>query len=70
VQRQASAAYQLFSRDPFHGSLQFKLVDRKLGLYSARVGIGHRALGVRSGDEILWVWIGSHAEYDNLLRRL
>ena len=35
---------------------------------SVRVGLGYRALGVRHGDDILWFWIGSHAEYDRLVR--
>jgi hypothetical protein len=30
----------------------------------------YRALGVREGDEIIWFWIGSHADYDRLLSRL
>ncbi len=32
-----------------------------------RVGKNYRALGYREGDEITWVWIGSHADYDHLL---
>ncbi len=32
-----------------------------------RVGIHYRALGVRTDDEIVWFWIGSHADYDGLL---
>jgi hypothetical protein len=28
------------------------------------------ALGIRDGDEIVWFWIGSHAEYDRLIERL
>ncbi len=35
---------------------------------SVRIGIGYRALGVRKGEEIIWFWIGSHADYDRLLR--
>jgi hypothetical protein len=30
----------------------------------------YRALGVKEGDEIIWFWIGSHADYDRLLSRL
>jgi hypothetical protein len=26
-------------------------------------------LGLVEGDEITWFWIGSHAEYDRLIRR-
>jgi hypothetical protein len=39
-------------------------------VYSVRIGIGYRALGLREADTVSWFWIGSHAEYDELLRRL
>ena len=68
VKRQAYAAYRQFKRDPFHPSLQFKRVSQRKALYSVRVGISHRALGIREADDVIvWVWIGTHAEYDKLL---
>lgn len=71
VRRQAYAAYQQFKRDPFHPSLQFKLVSQNEPLYSVRIGLGYRALGLRDeADEIVWIWIGSHAEYDKLISRM
>jgi hypothetical protein len=36
-------------------------------VYSARVGLGYRALAVRDGDVVIWFWIGSHAECDRIL---
>ena len=66
VQRQAMTAFQQFKRDPSHRSLQFKLLNRRLGLYSARVGAGYRALAIKDRDQVNWIWIGSHAEYDHL----
>jgi hypothetical protein len=39
-------------------------------MYSARVGIGYRAVGVLVDDGITWFWIGSHAEYYRLLEKL
>lgn len=39
-------------------------------VYSVRVGIGYRALGVKDGDTITWFWIGSHADYDQILKSL
>lgn len=57
-------------RDPAHPSLQFKRVHAKEPIYSVRVGLGWRAVGVRSDDTVVWFWIGSHAEYDNLLSGL
>lgn len=70
VQEQAARAYALWQLDPFHPSLQFKRVSPSQPVYSARVGLGHRALGLREGDQMYWFWIGSHAEYDDLLKRL
>ena len=70
VQKQAVRAYELWRSDPFHPSLQFKRVSLSQPIYSARVGMGHRALAFRTGDHVQWFWIGPHAEYDELLKRL
>lgn len=70
VQDQAERAYALWRSDPYHPSLQFKQVSRREPIYSVRVGIGYRALGLRERDHILWFWIGSHAQYDEFLKRL
>jgi len=32
--------------------------------------MANRALAVRVGEDVIWFWIGSHADYDNLLARL
>jgi hypothetical protein len=34
-----------------------------------RVNQSYRALGVRTGDEIVWFWIGDHDEYERLLAK-
>ncbi|MCZ6751543.1 MAG: hypothetical protein O7E51_06920 [Acidobacteria bacterium] len=67
VQRQARRAYRLFQKNPNHPSLRFKPVHPKQAIYSVRTGMGYRAVGVREGDEIVWFWIGTHANYDRLL---
>lgn len=36
---------------------------------SPRISLGYRALGTRDGDDIVWFWIGSHADYDLVLAR-
>ena len=68
VQRQADAAYEMWKQNPYHPSLQFKRVDAQAPIYSVRVGRGCRALGWREDDTIVWFWIGSHDEYDRILR--
>jgi hypothetical protein len=70
VQDRAREAYRLFARDPAHPGLRFKAVHSALPIYAVRIGLGYRALGVRAGDEIVWFRIGSHADYDQLLRQI
>jgi len=60
----------MFQKDPNHPSLRLKQVHGTKPVFSARVGLGYRALGVREGDEIVWFWIGSHSEYDQLVSSL
>ncbi|MFY9823566.1 MAG: hypothetical protein WAM82_19445 [Thermoanaerobaculia bacterium] len=70
VQDQAARAYALWRSDPFHSSLQFKRVSSAQPIFSVRIGIGYRALGLREEDQVFWFWIGPHAEYEELLKRL
>ena len=65
VRSVADKNYALLKQDPKHPSLHFKQVGR---YWSVRVGARHRALGVDIEDGVLWFWIGSHADYDRLLR--
>ncbi len=70
VQRQAREAYKLFLQNPYHTSLDFKRVRSTRPIYSVRVGVDYRAVGIREEDAIVWFWIGSHSDYDNLLSQL
>jgi hypothetical protein len=65
VRHLADRGYELLKADPRHPSLHFKKIGQ---LWSARVGLHYRALAVEAGDEMMWVWIGTHAEYDRLIR--
>ncbi len=67
VRQQAREAYRLFRQNPAHPGLRFKQVQVDPPVYSARIGISYRALGVRDGDTIIWFWIGSHSDYDKIL---
>lgn len=68
VQRNADQCYELLKDDPSHPSLHFKKIGKKY--WSVRVGLDYRALGVEVENGISWFWIGSHDEYDQLLKRL
>jgi hypothetical protein len=65
VQKVARKNFQLLKSDPSHPSLHFKKVGK---IWSARVGMSHRALAVEDGGDFLWVWIGSHDEYRRLIK--
>jgi hypothetical protein len=62
----ADKNYELLKLDPQRASLRLKKVGR---FWSVRVGLRYRALAVESGDDLVWFWIGSHADYDALIRR-
>jgi hypothetical protein len=67
VQRLADSCFALLKEDPLNPSLHFKKIAR---FRSVRVGLFYRALGVTHESSIAWFWIGTHGEYDALLRRL
>ena len=65
IRAQARKNYQLWKQNPYHPSLHFKRIHTQEPVYSVRIGIGWRALGLLD-DLITWFWIGSHADYDRL----
>ena len=66
VKTRAQLAYQLFAQNPDHPSLRFKKLQGGGDFWSVRINEQYRAVGVRSGDTIEWIWIGTHNEFDNL----
>jgi len=60
----ADKNYRLLKADPRHPSLHFK---RIADLWSVRIGLHHRALGVPMNGDVLWFWIGTHADYDKIV---
>jgi hypothetical protein len=70
IREQAFQTYRLWRENPHHNSLQFKRISQRQPIYSVRIGIGYRALGLWEGNCVYWFWIGAHAEYDHLIKRL
>lgn len=63
----ADKNYQLLKADPHHPSLRLKKVGKTKQLWSVRVGTHYRALGMDRPEGIFWFWIGTHAEYDQMI---
>jgi len=70
IQRQAREAYTRFVDNPSHPGLRFKQVHPVQPVYSVRISLDYRALGVREGDTMVWFWIGPHSDYERLLASL
>lgn len=70
IQEQAISAYKLFTDNPKHPSLKFKKLNTKLPIYSARISLNYRAVGIVKDDEIIWFWVGTHDAYVKLLAKL
>ena len=66
VKARARLAYQLFAEFPEHPSLRFKKLQGSRDIWSVRINEQYRAVGVRRGGTVEWIWIGTHNEFDNL----
>jgi hypothetical protein len=64
VRALADKNYALLKDNPRDPSLQLKKVGR---FWSVRVGSRYRALAVEDNQNLIWFWIGSHADYDALV---
>lgn len=67
VQELADKSFALLRSAPSHPSLRFKRVGKAKQLWSVRVGMHYRALGMDKPEGVVWFWIDPHAEYDTLL---
>ena len=63
VRQLADECYELLQNDPRHPSLHFERVGH---LWSVRIGLHYRALAVQQETNVVWFWIGPHAEYNRL----
>ena len=64
VRRLADESYHLLREDSRCPSLHFKKIGR---FWTVRVGLHYRALAVQREADVVWFWVGPHAEYDRLI---
>lgn len=65
IKRSARKTYRLWTQNPFHPSLHFKCINREQNIWSVRITLDYRALGILEGDTVTWFWIGSHNNYEH-----
>ncbi len=64
IQHLADRNYALLKDNPHHPSLHLKKVGK---YWSVRIGLKYRAIAVEIEEGLLWFWIGTHADYDDLV---
>lgn len=67
IQRQSRKAYKLFIKNWSHPSLHFKRIHQTRPIYSIRINLNYRAVGIMENEHIIWFWIGTHDEYERLI---
>ena len=70
IRKEAKNAYKRFKSNPYHPGLHFKRVHSTRPIFSLRITKDYRAVGIQQDSRVIWFWIGSHGDYDNLLKQL
>ncbi len=60
----ADKCFVKLKNDPGYASIHFKKVGK---LWSVRIGKAYGALAVSDGNDFIWVWIGTHDEYERII---
>ena len=65
IQRATRKAHAIFLENPAARRTALGTSKiRSARAWSVRITRDYRAVAVRSGDDWLWVWIGTHKEFD------
>jgi hypothetical protein len=65
IQKLAEENFNLLKKNPEHPSLHLKKVGT---FWSVRIGLSHRALAIKDGEDFIWVWIGNHDDYLRMIK--
>jgi hypothetical protein len=65
AQRVSKRNFELLKENPLHPSLHFKKVGK---FWSIRAGFNYRALSIEDDEGFIWVWIGTHNEYERIIK--
>ena len=65
VRELAESNFKLWRQDANHPKLRFKQIHAAKPIFSFRVGLGYRTVGVRTEDDtIAWFWVGSVSQFE------
>lgn len=67
IRKETRRTYRIWKENPRAATVRFKKVR---DVYSVRIGTtGYRAIATDVANGFLWVWIGSHDQYERLLKQ-
>ena len=66
IQKIAKEQFNLLKSNQLHPSLHLKKVGK---VWSIRISLDYRALGVKEGGDFIWMWIGTHDEYKKMIKK-
>lgn len=65
IQKLSKENFELLKTNPLHPSLHFKKIGK---FWSVRIGMNYRAIATEDGKDFIWVWIGTHDEYEKIIK--
>lgn len=65
IQKVSKKNFALLKANPLHPSLHLKKVGK---FWSIRVGLSYRALAIEDDEDFIWIWIGTHSEYELMIK--
>jgi hypothetical protein len=68
IQTLAIKNCHLWRVNPNHPALRFRRLKGSEDRFTVHIGDHYRALGRLSSGTMTWVWIGTHSDYDQLVR--
>lgn len=70
IQERTREAYARFRENPDHPGLRFKKIQARGNVHAVRITRDYRALGTVHSDEVVWFWVGSHEDYERMIKLL
>ncbi|MBM3707625.1 MAG: hypothetical protein FJW69_04675 [Actinobacteria bacterium] len=70
IRKEAKKVYIQFKKNPYYPSLRFKQIHSTRPIFAIRISKDYRAVGIQQNNQIIWFWIGSHNDYNNLLKQI
>ncbi len=69
IRKLAEENYHSWKENPRNPGLRFKQIHQSLPIFSFRVGMRHRTVGVETGDDrVVWFWVGSFENFDRAVK--